>query len=506
MKYLLSVDIGTTSVKAGLFDEKGICLAAALEEYALVTPAADRAELDARIYWQASKESINRVILQAAIDGHDIVAMTVSTQGETLIMLNEHGQPVGNAIVWMDNRAMEQARTLAAALGSDVYDVTGIPEVVPTWPACKILWLKQNEPERYSQIAHFMLVQDYLIYLLTGNIVTDGSISCTTLLYDIAQHEWWQKALNVIGIQTDHLPRIQSPGSIAGRLAPHVAIELGLSENLIVVCGGMDQCAGAIGSGNIEEGVVSETTGAALAIQVTVRNPLTDSARSMPVYVHSVPGRYLLVPVCPTAGMAFKWLKDYFIVDPKGSETADQANYYEMMNQMSESVRAGCDGLIMLPHLMGAFSPVSNPSARGSFTGFTLLHRKAHFVRAVQEAVAYMLRQNIDVIRRAGVAINAIRTSGGASRSSVWNQIKADVCGLPLIRLENEDTGLVGDAILGGAAAGIFQSIEEGVKVMVHPSGQVNPGESRQIYDVYYQKYIDLDATLKDYFIRNYSN
>ncbi|MFZ3079909.1 MAG: FGGY family carbohydrate kinase [Bellilinea sp.] len=506
MKYLLSLDIGTTSVKAGLFDERGGCLATALEEYQLITPAADRVELDAQVYWRASKETIRRVISKAAINGHEIAVTTVSSQGETLIILNEDGQPVGNAIVWMDNRAVEQARTLAATLGADIYDVTGIPEVVPTWPACKILWIKQNEPERYSQITHFLLVQDYLIYLLTGNMVTDGSISCTTLLYDIVQHDWWQKALNAIGIQADHLPRIQSPGSIAGKLSSHVAAELGLSENLIVVCGGMDQCAGAIGAGNIEEGVVSETTGAALTIQVTIRAPLIDPARSMPVYVHSVPGRYLFVPVCPTAGMAFKWLKDNFIVDLDAPETAGRVDLYEIMNQMSESVPEGCDGLIMLPHLMGVYSPVSNPSARGSFTGFTLLHKKAHFVRAVQEAVAYMLRQNIDVIGRAGVAINEIRTSGGAARSSIWNQIKADVCGLPIIRLENEDTGLVGDAILGGVAAGVFKSIDEGVRIMVHRSGQVNPGESRKAYNGYYQRYVDLDATLKDYFIRNYSN
>ena len=503
MKFLLALDVGTTSVKAGLFNEKGSCLATALEEYKLITPSADLAELDAESYWQASINTLKQVLAKSQIDRNSVVALTISSQGETLITVDQNGTPVRNAIVWMDNRAVEQAETLKQQLGTSVYNVTGIPEVVPTWPACKIMWLKQHEPDNFKRTAKFLLVQDYLVYRFTGRFVTDGSISCTTLYFDILQHVWWKKALDAIGISVNQLPSIQKAGSIAGGIDLRVADELQVNPNLSIICGGMDQCVGAIGAGNIEEGVVSETTGAALAMQVTVCNPMIDPNRMTPVYVHSVDGRYLLVPVCPTAGMTFKWFKDNFIIS--GEDSVPDVDYYEKMNEMSASVPAGCEGLVMLPHLMGAFSPESNPSARGSFTGFTLHHRKDHFVRAIQEAVAFMLRQNIEAVRKAGIHVSEVRTSGGASRSEIWNQIKASVCHLPIIRLQNEDTGLVGDAILGGVATGVFPSIQSACSVMVQVAAHINPDETAAEYEQYYQRYLDLNGALGNYFIRAYS-
>jgi len=503
MKYLLSLDIGTTSVKAGLFDSDGACLATALEEYQLITPSPDRAELEPSTYWKASLNTLREPLKKAKVDGELVSALTVSSQGETLISLDNQGKVVRNAIVWMDNRAVAQAHFLNNELGSKAYEITGIPEIIPTWPACKILWLKENEPENFRKTAKYLLVQDYLIHCLTGRFVTDGSISCTTLLYDIVHDAWWEEALSITGIDKSKLAQLQKPGSIAGVILPQVAEELGINPETRVVCGGMDQCVGAIGAGNIEEGVISETTGAALTIQVTVQNPGIDETGTTPVYVHSVPGRYLLVPVCPTAGMAFKWFKDNFVLSEDATHQNSDVDVYEKMNEMSRQVPAGCDGLVMLPHLMGAFSPESNPYARGSFTGFTLHHKKAHFVRAIQEAVAFMLRQNIEAVRKAGVAITEVRTSGGASRSKLWNQIKADVCALPLDRLKNEDTGLVGDAILGGVATGIFPSIEAACSVMVQKAERINPAEQSVDYQKYYTRYLALDRSLRTYFNEN---
>ena len=502
MKFVLSLDIGTTSVKAGLFNSAGACCGTALEEYRLLTPTPDQAELAVETYWIASRETITRVVSEAAIDRQDIVGLAVSSQGETLIALDAQGNPVRNAIVWMDNRAVEQADHLKELLGSQVYDRTGIPDVVPTWPACKILWMKQNEPENFKKINKFLLVQDYLIYCLTGNYVTDGSISCTTLLYDIIDHNWWMPAVEATGVRIDQLPGLLPVGAVAGTLSPRVASELGLHTDLKVICGGMDQSVGAIGAGNIDEGVLSETTGAALAIQVSIRNPMIDPNRLTPVYVHSVPDRYLFVPVCPTAGMTYKWFKDNFI-DLDGDL---EDNPYEQMNLLAEKVSPGCDGLVMLPHLMGAFSPESNPFARGSFTGFTLMHGRGHFIRAIQEAVAFMLRQNIEAVERAGINVNEIRTSGGASRSTLWNQIKADVCAMPIVKLVNADTAMVGDAVLAGVACGLFPSITAACDCMVEVSTRVEPSINSSIYEAFFTRYLDLDSTLKKYFQRNYSN
>jgi xylulokinase len=183
MKLLLGIDAGTTSVKSGLFDVDGQCLAVARQEYQLSTPHASWTELDPEIYWRACISTTKKVLQQTGTK--DIVAVSVSSQGETMVALDAHGKPVYPAIVWLDNRAEFEAAILAEKFGDEVYERTGIPEIIPTWTACKILWLKKNEPDSFSRVAKFVLVQDYLIYRLTGEYTTNDSVSCTSFYYDI---------------------------------------------------------------------------------------------------------------------------------------------------------------------------------------------------------------------------------------------------------------------------------------------------------------------------------
>ncbi len=504
MKYLLALDVGTTSVKVGLFDERCNLMNSSTREYQLLTPAPDRAELDPETYWQASVKAIEEVVSRTGIDKAKILALSISSQGETLIVLDENHRPLINAIVWVDNRATKQAAELKERFSGEVYQVTGIPEIVPTWPACKILWLQQESPEFFRKAKKFLLVQDYLVWRFSGNFATDGSISCTTMYYDINRHEWWKHCLETIGITPDQLPQVKRAGDAIGTICGDASEITGLPLSTRVILGGMDQAVGAIGAGNVVEGIISETTGAALAIQACVNAPGIDPHKVTPVYVHSVPGKYLLVPVCPTAGMALKWFKDSFFADlsQKASENGD--NIYKIMDELAAGIPAGADGLTMLPHLMGAFSPVPNAVARGAFTGFTLAHGRQHFVRAILEAVAFLLRQNIDSLESAGLQVSEIRTSGGGSHSSLWNQVKADVTNRPILRLETEDSALLGDAILAAVACGLFNSIEDACQNTVKIKERILPGTDTEVYVDIYQRYCDLDKTLGDYFHRNY--
>lgn len=504
MTFLLALDVGTTSVKAGLFQPDGRCLATAFQEYTLISNSPEQAELEPNIYWLAACETIRQVLNQSNVNPADVSGLAVSSQGETTIVVDSDGNPLRNALVWLDNRASKQAEKLKVELGEDVYERTGIPDVIATWPACKILWIKQNEPQVFAKAAKFLLVQDFLVQRLCGNYVSDGSISCTTLYYDIVDHAWWLKALAAVGINSEQLPKLLPVGAIAGNLTPSAASELGLTIQTKVILGGMDQSVGAIGAGNIGTGVISETTGAALAIQASINDPMIDKTKQTPVYVHSVPHEYLFVPVCPTAGMAFKWFKDQFGGEESTQAELEHTSVYVLLNQLAEVVPPGSDGLVMLPHLMGAFSPDSNPSARGVFSGFTLHHGRGHFVRAIQEGVAFMLRRNLELIERSGVVIKEVRTTGGGSRGKLWNQIKADVCDRPFVTLENEDTALVGDAILAGVACGTFPSIEDGVQSMVRLRDRIMPGVNVTAYQQAYQRYCELDRTLAEYFSKNY--
>jgi sugar (pentulose or hexulose) kinase len=505
MSIMLGIDVGTTSVKVGLFDLQGNCLARSVNDYSLVTPVLDHVELDAEIYWQSICNAVRQSLQEAAIAGGEVQAIAVSSQGETIIPVGIDGKPLDPAIVWLDNRARQEAHWLKDQLGEDVYSRTGIPEVNPTWSACKIAWLREHRPQIFHATHKFLLVQDFIVHHLTNEFVTDGAVACTTLLYDILNHSWWPKALEIIHLEPDRLPEIAPPGTIAAGLTADAARTLHLKEGTPVVLGGMDQAAGAVGAGNLSPEVVSETTGGALAIQVTVTHPDVDPQGRIPVYVHSAPNRYLFVPVCDTGGMVLKWFRDNFGTPELELARTQGKDAYDLLIDQANTVSPGSDGLIMLPHLMGAFSPEYNTYARGTYFGFTLYHQRGHFIRAVLEAVAFMLRRNLELIAETGIEINELRSTGGGARSRLWRQIKADVNSLPVVSLRFDDTALLGDAMLAAVAIGSFPSLTEASKSMVSIAEKLSPiPENITTYEHAYQHYCQLYEALAPVFKAQY--
>lgn len=505
MGLLLGLDVGTTSVKAGLFDAAGSCLAVAAEEYRLDHPGPDRAELDAETYWRSSQAAIRRVVVACGAGRDDVTAMAVSSQGETVVPVDAAGRPVGPALVWLDNRALAESREIADALGVErIYDATGVPAIVPTWTACKILWWRRNEPDLFMATRRFLLVEDLLLNRLTGRFVTEGGVQCTSLLFDIRRHTWWDEMLDVVGIDASRLPELARPGEAVGTLTPAAAEALGLNTRVLVVAAGMDQGAGAVGVGNVATGVVSESTGGALTLQATVGHHGGDPTRQTPVYVHSAPGTYLYCPVCPTGGMALTWFRDQFGLDEVTRAGHVGASAYDLLTALAAQVPPGSEGLLMLPHLMGAFSPEYEPEARGAFYGFTLRHTRSHFVRAVLEAVAFMLRRNLELLAGVGATSDQIRSHGGGARSDLWNQIKADVCRLPVLTLEGEDAAIRGDAMLAGVAAGAFPDLAAAGRAMVATRRTFIPDPAASaVYEVAYTRYIQLFEALRPLFAQS---
>jgi sugar (pentulose or hexulose) kinase len=501
MNLLLGIDIGTTSVKAGVFSAEGLCLGVSRQDYHLNTPAIDQVEIDAEVYWNAAIAAVRQVLKSEGVDPDKIVGVGISSQGETLVSVDKTGKPLFPALVWLDKRAGIEAQDLKPELEPTLYQHTGIPEINSTWTACKIAWLKRNRPDISKNVYKYLLVQDFIVHRLTGQFITEGSISCTTMLYDIVSHRWWPEALDLIGLSPGDLAEISNPGEIAGTITHQAADILGLSPGTPVVLGGMDQAVGAIGAGNIVPEMVSETTGGALAIQVTLMNPDLDRTHQVPVYLHSVPDRYLFVPVCETGGMALQWFRDVFCFEEIERAQREGKGVYDLITKLAEEAAPGSEGLIMLPHLAGAFSPEYNPHAKGTFVGFTLYHRKPHFVRAVLEAVAFMLRRNLDLIQKSGIDIKEIRSTGGGAESRLWRQIKSDVCQIPVVTLANNDTALLGDAVLAAVAVGLYNSIEEAVQTMVSIADKLTPlPENIDLYDKTYQKYCQLNDVLDPYF------
>ena len=289
----LGIDFGTTSVKAVLFDEKLKELASSTEEYKLKT-SGDIVELEPEKYWELLKNALENVKQEAGVD-----CLAIDTQCETLILTDEDGNPVRDAIVWLDNRATEEAEIINAHFGrKKVYEVTGQPEITATWPACKLLWVKRNEPEVWAKTKKIFMLEDYLLYKLTGEFVTEKTLQSSTIYFDIKNSVWWDEMLNFIGVSKEQLPRLEDSGKLVGEY-----------EGIKVSTSAMDQVAGVIGAGIVKKGIISEMTCTTMVLFVPTDKipPYVEDSIIPCHYNHD--GKYALVLWTSVAGMAFKWFK-----------------------------------------------------------------------------------------------------------------------------------------------------------------------------------------------------
>jgi sugar (pentulose or hexulose) kinase len=499
----LAIDAGTTSMKAAIFDLEGNLLAVDRQEYRLETPAPAVVELDAELYWTACCRAVRAVVEASATPPAEIASLCISSQGETLIPVDSAGQPLRRAIVWLDNRAVDEARLIREEFGDEaMYRVSGQPEIVPTWPACKILWIRRNEPDIFRRTDKFLLLEDFLLHRLTGQFVTERALQVSSMLLDIVAKEWHRPILDFIDISCDRLGRLMDPGAVVGPLTGPGAAQAGLLPATVAVTGAMDQVIGALGSGNIAPGAITENTGGALAVVATLTRPHFDPLRRVPCHYHARPDTYCLMPWSQTAGMALKWFRDVFCGEE--SEAARRAGLdpYDLMTLEAARAPAGADGLIALPHLEGAACPEFNPAARGVFFGATLRHTRAHFVRALLESVAYMLKRDMDLLAELGVSAQGLLSTGGGARSNLWLRIKADVLQLPVATVACEETACLGAAILGAVAVGAYADLEQAVARMARLRGRIEPDPANaEVYHQGYARYAELYERLEPMFI-----
>ncbi len=499
--YLIGLDAGTTSIKGLLINADGSHETFAQKEYSLEYKEGDMVEIDPDIYWETTRYIIGQLLKESGIGPEKIRAVSFSSQGETLIAVDKNGKPLRKAIVWLDNRSDKEAKTIEEYFSRQtLLEKSGQPEMLPLWPATRILWIRENEPDVFRSVSKFLLVEDYLIYKLTGQYCSEESLVSSTLCYDIQNKKWWDEMLDFLSITPELLPQVLPSGTPAGRISKETALATGLSSDTMVVTGGYDHVAGAVGSGNIAEGIVSETTGASMAMVVTIDNPVLDPDLNLPCQCHAVPGKYMLQPYGQTAGMVLKWFRDEFFDREKESAGKENLNTYDLMTALAEKVPAGSEGLIMLPHLMGAGSPEFDTKVKGVFAGMTPAMGKGHFVRAIMESVACMINRNIDSLAEHGIKPEEIRALGGGAESDLWNRIKADMTGIPFITLQSRETPCLGAAILAGIGCGIFKDLEEGCGQLVRLKNTYPPDPG--LYDTYkkvVEKYVRLYDQLKEY-------
>ena len=487
-EYLLSIDVGTTSVKVGLFQSDGKLKAISIQEYSLLTPSSNMVELPADVYWTALGKGIKDVLGKSEVNPESILALSLSSQAETLICIDKKDRVLRNAIVWLDTRAEEESAKIAKNFSSKLlYKTTGLPEMSPIWPAPKILWLKKNEPDVFNQTSKFLIVKDYLIWKLTGEFSTEPTESSSTFYLKLKEKDWWDEMLDFIGITRNQLPAIFASHEVVGTISSEVKSELSLSTNTKVIAGSMDQMAAALGAGNIEPGMITENTGTALAVVATVNRPVYDPQRRVPCAPHCVHEKFVLYPYSETSGIILKWFRDTFPSDARKKE-----NYGELL-KLASRVSPGAEGLLALPHFTGTACPDFNPQARGAFVGISFEHKRSHFIRALVEAVAFMLRENIDLLKSLSIPVKKIRSLGGAAKSDIWLKIKADVLDVPVEVPECSEAASLGAAILAGVGAGVFSGISQAVKKVVKIKKSFYPDpDNVATYQKIYQDYLSL--------------
>ena len=497
---IAGIDLGTTALKIAIFNTTGKMIGNVTLEYRLYTPQSYFVESNPDIYMDAMEKGFN-LLADKGIDLGCVVALGFSLQSETMFFVDGACKPLRNSISWMDNRAVEQSRYLTEKYGDELcYQHTGQIGWGANWPVAKALWVKENEPDIWEKTKKILLIEDFIIYQLTGRYVSDCTMLSSTLYWDITTKQYWQPMLDELGMTEENFPEILEPGEVAGTILPEMAIKLGLNADVKICTGAMDNAIGAVGVGAIRPGMFSESIGSTLAVCVPTDKIVYDPNRQMPVHYYPIKNTYMM-HTFTSGGICLRWFRDNFCQFEITCADMTGEDSYDLLTEQAIQTSPGAEGLSFLPHLNGSLAPDVNPHATGVFIGITMIHKKGHFIRAIMESLGYLVRRNMDVLAAMGIQVEEIRAFGGGSKSPVWNQIKADILQKTICVTNSKEAACLGAAILAGKAVGIFDSVENACRSMIEVIARYEPNlANKEIYDYGYEQYKKMQVDCAELF------
>ncbi len=498
MTFLLGIDIGTSSVKAVLFDpDTSQIVAVAGREYPIHHPAPDRAEQDPDDWWRATVEVVRRVTVGVDVDR--VVGIGFSGQMHGTVMVGEDHKPVAPAIIWADQRTAATVKELTQMLGADAYAATAGTLPAAGFMAVTLLWLKQHDPALLGRIYKVMLPKDYVRMRMTGEVATDPSDAAATALFNVTTREWASNIISRAGLPENVLPTLRASVAVAGYLRAEAAAELGLRAGVAVITGCADQPAQAVGNGLITSGRGSVTVGSGGQVCIPFQRQAGELLRTDPrvhVLNHAAPDMWYVLGAILSAGLSLRWLRD--LVGLK-----DVTDAYPRLSAEAAIIPPGADGLIFLPYLSGERTPHMDALARGSFIGLSAHHTRGHLARAVMEGVTFALREAFEISREMGVVASTLIAAGGAMESDVWRGIQADVFGVPLQRTLLKEQASVGAALIAGVGAGVYRDLGEACVRTVQYGEITEPNAANHArYDSLYAHFRELYPRLKGDFHR----
>jgi len=501
MGYLMGIDVGTTGTKTLLINEKGAVVSTSSEEYPLDVPRVGWSEQNPRDWWQATLNTIRKVLETSGVKGKEIKGIGLSGQMHGLVLLDKEHQVLRPCILWNDQRTARQCQMVTEIIGRErLIEITCNPALTG-FTIGKVLWVRENEPQVWEKTFKILLPKDYLRFLLTGSFATEVSDASGTLFLDVPKRKWSKELLSKLDIDISLLPECYESTVVSGQISEKVAQLTGLSKGTPVVGGGGDNAAGAVGCGIVCPGLALASLGTSGVVFVFSDSVTTDAQGRLHTFCHAVPGKWHVMGVMLSAGGSLRWFRDVLGEEEKREAWRREVDAYEVLIEKAANVAPGAEGLIFLPYLSGERTPYPDPDARGVFFGINLKHTKVHLIRAVMEGVTFGMRDSLEIIRGMGIPVEKVRASGGGARSFFWRQMQADIYDLPVETVYVTEGAAFGAALLAGTGVGIYNSVEEACRETIRTNSLTQPDEKRkQIYQEYYKIYRSLYPVLADKF------
>ncbi len=478
----VGIDLGSTNIKAAIYDEQFHLLDRQSRPVNYIRENGF-VEFEAYTYCQELIALLADMVKANKVTTLKELAFT--GQAESLVVVGKDGMPLMNAISWMDERSTAECQELEARFDPATCEaVTGQMAVLPTWPATKILWLKHNRPDVYENAATYMLLKDYIVYCLTGKKLADMSIATFSFYFDIYNKVYWKEMLEAIGVSESQLPQLCEPCSVAGTLLPRVKEALGLTGETKVNVGTLDHFAGMIGTGNIQPGGITLSTGTVMALAAMCGKP---APRSCGIAMHYgfLPDTHVMLPVAESGGVSLEWFR----------RSCMPGMDYDKMNEVLATRQP--NALLFLPYLVGTNAPEFDSQANGVFWGLRQEHDAYDMAGAVMEGVSFVLRKNCEHIAANGVKPTAIIATGGGAKSPIWCQLQADITGLPVRIPKEKEAACLGAALIAAVSSGRFADYGKAVAQTVEMLHQYEPRPTERLARKYRQFCALYEAGLK---------
>lgn len=499
MNYLLGIDLGTSGTKTVLFDVDGNAIASASMEYPMYQPYNGWAEEEVEDWWVAAKDTIRSVIEKSGVDAADVKALAISGQMHSVVLTDEDGNVVRKSILWCDGRTQAECDEIHEKVGRErLIELAGNPALTG-FTACKLLWVRNHEPENWAKVRHVMLAKDYIRYKLTGVIKQEISDASGTNLLDLRARKWSEEICGKLDLDMSLLPELMESTDVGGYVTEEAAALTGLKAGTIVAGGGGDNMCGAVGTGVVVPGKAFTTIGTSGVVFAHSPNPNIEPEGRVHAFCSCIPGEYVNFACVLSAGLGLKWFRDQFCQAEIQVAAAMGTDPYVLTNEEAAQSPIGANRLIYLPYLQGERSPLMDNNARGAFIGLTAMHTRRDLLRAVMEGIVYGLRQNFDTMRTLGVTADAMLACGGGAKSPFWRQMMADVYHMPVKTVTVSEGPALGAAILAGVAAGIYADVPTACAKLVEEKEPVLPiAENEGEYEKFYNYYLTLYPALKD--------